>query len=354
MLPAPRDGGFQDPDYWIWCGSAIRGEDGRYHLFASRWPRKYPFYWGYCFYSEIVRAVSDRPEGPFRFVEVVFPDRGAGFWDGRMTHNPTIHRVGDTYLLFYIGTTFEGEKPSVAMLENYEPGSIASKPQAIGLATAPSMAGPWRRADAPILALREDEWDHSVVTNPAPCILPDGRIFLYYRSYGARIGLAVAESFSGPWKRFDQPVINADGEGPIEDMFVWWEGDRFHMISKDLTKDGRLCGQRHGGVYASSTDGMKWTFEHKIAYSRLVRWDDGSTVLQGSLERPQLLFENGYPRCLYAATGDGPGGFNHCTRTWNVAIPLGTFRDGLPDGEGAKLSEEHKVSIVANQNLCLR
>jgi hypothetical protein len=131
MLPAPRNGGFQDPDYWIWCGSAIRGEDSRYHLLASRWPRKYPFYWGYCFYSEIVRAVSDRPEGPFEFAEVVFADRGAGFWDGRMTHNPTIHRVGDTYLLFYIGTTFEGEKPSVDMLENYEPGRIPSTPHAI-------------------------------------------------------------------------------------------------------------------------------------------------------------------------------------------------------------------------------
>ena len=24
--------------YWVWDGSTIRGEDGRYHLFASRWP----------------------------------------------------------------------------------------------------------------------------------------------------------------------------------------------------------------------------------------------------------------------------------------------------------------------------
>jgi hypothetical protein len=160
------------------------------------------------------------------------------------------------------------------------------------------------------------------VTNPAPCILPDGRIFLYYRSYGARIGLAVAESFSGPWQCFDQPVINADGEGPIEDMFVWWENNQFHLIAKDLTKDGRLCGQKYGGAYASSSDGMHWAFKNEIAYSRLVRWDDGSEILQGSLERPQLLFENGRPRCFYAATGDGPGGFNHCNRTWNVAIPL--------------------------------
>ncbi len=39
MLPAPRNGGFRMEGYWVWCGSAIKGEDNRYHLFASRWPK---------------------------------------------------------------------------------------------------------------------------------------------------------------------------------------------------------------------------------------------------------------------------------------------------------------------------
>ena len=58
-----------------------------------------------------MRASADKPEGPYRFEEVLLPPRGTEFWDGRMTHNPTIHRWRDNYLLFYIGTTYKGETP---------------------------------------------------------------------------------------------------------------------------------------------------------------------------------------------------------------------------------------------------
>ena len=47
MLPAPRNGGFAMDDYWVWCGSAIQGEDSRYHMFAARWPKNLPFFNGY-------------------------------------------------------------------------------------------------------------------------------------------------------------------------------------------------------------------------------------------------------------------------------------------------------------------
>ena len=71
-------------DYWIWCGSVIRGEDERYHMFASRWSKRMPMFSGYLLRSEIVRAVSDTPDGPYRFVEHVLPLAAADAWDGRM------------------------------------------------------------------------------------------------------------------------------------------------------------------------------------------------------------------------------------------------------------------------------
>ena len=70
----------------------VQGEDGRYHLFAARWPKELPFFDGYKVHSEVVRAASPTPEGPYEFQEVVLPARGAEYWDGRMTHNPTIRR----------------------------------------------------------------------------------------------------------------------------------------------------------------------------------------------------------------------------------------------------------------------
>jgi hypothetical protein len=53
-----------------------------------------------------------------------------------------------------------------------------------------------------------------------------------------------------------------------------------------------------------------------------LRFDDGTTQTMGQLERPFILFENGRPIFLFAATGDGPGGFSNMTKSYNMAIPL--------------------------------
>ena len=40
-------GGFQMEGYWVWCGSVIKGDDGLFHLFGSRWPKELPFHPGW-------------------------------------------------------------------------------------------------------------------------------------------------------------------------------------------------------------------------------------------------------------------------------------------------------------------
>jgi hypothetical protein len=331
LLPAPKGGGLAQDDYWIWCGSAIRGEDNRFHLFASRWPKALPFFAGYLTHSEVVRAVSDAPEGPYAFQEVVLPARGSGYWDGQITHNPTVHKSGETYLLFYIGATYAGEKPEAAAVR--EAGSELPQCEEcyasirIGLATATSVHGPWARPDEPILHPRPGKWDGTVVTNPAPCVREDGSILLYYRSNtpeGLRIGLACAPDHRAPFQRLvDEPVLRF-AAGHVEDPFVWWARDHYELIAKDMT--GEICGETGAGIHACSQDGIRWTLSDlPKAYSRRVVWDDGSITEQGALERPQPLLQKGRPTHLFAATGDGPGGFDLCTRTWNMVIPLATL-----------------------------
>lgn len=325
MMPAPVGGGFAMEDYWVWCGSVIRGDDARYHMYAARWPKRYPFFDGYRLYSEIVHAVSPTPVGPYTMADVALPPRGEAFWDGRMTHNPTIHRHGDTYLLFYIGSTWTG--PEVG------PQEIATSPKPdasyaairIGLATSRSLDGPWERRDAPILLPRPGKWDGTIVTNPAPCVLGDGRILMLYRSNtpdGLRIGAAIADSPSAPFERLsDEPVLQLTDGNFVEDPFVWWSDDHLELLAKDMT--GGLTGEFHAGVHLTSTDGVRWTPSSPAkAYSRRVVWGDGSVTVQGSLERPQLLIEGGRPTHLFAATADGPGGFRHAANTWNMVIPL--------------------------------
>lgn len=64
----------------IWGGSVIKGEDGLYHLFYARWPKKLGWVW--VTHLEIAHAVSESPSGPYKFKDVTLPDKGNGYWDG--------------------------------------------------------------------------------------------------------------------------------------------------------------------------------------------------------------------------------------------------------------------------------
>jgi hypothetical protein len=49
---------------------------------------------------------------------------------------------------------------------------------------------------------------------------------------------------------------------------------------------------------------------------------DGTVTTMGSFEKPFLLFQEGKPTHLFAATADGPGGFHKASNTWNMVIPI--------------------------------
>ncbi|MDZ7722976.1 MAG: hypothetical protein U5R06_09290 [candidate division KSB1 bacterium] len=81
LAPEPKDGGFRMQDYWVWSAPCIETTD--FYLYASHWPKSVPFMQGYVFYSEIVRAVSKEPAGPYEFRDIALPVRGREFWGGR-------------------------------------------------------------------------------------------------------------------------------------------------------------------------------------------------------------------------------------------------------------------------------
>lgn len=333
LKPAPIGGGFEMEGYWVWCGSVIRGEDGRYHMFASRWSKEVDFWPYWVTNSEVVRAVSDTPEGPFEFAELVLPTRGAAYWDGMMTHNPTIHKSGDAYLLFYTGSTYSGGKPDQHSNDVWGNAKMAEARanQRIGLAVAHSISGPWKRLDEPILKPRAGHWDGLMTTNPAACVMPDGSVMLVYKSTGnqqdrLRLGVAQAAHYAGPYVRLaDEPIFQFDNSiDHVEDPYIWFTDGKFQLIMKDM--EGGISGEKHAGIHATSEDGMFWTVSQpQLAYSRSISWTDGTVTTQGSLERPQLLIQDGEPTHFYAATADNGGVYdtdNPAERTWTIVIPL--------------------------------
>lgn len=317
--------------YWVWCGSVVKGEDGRFHMFASRWPKHLPMHPGWLVASEVVRAAADKPEGPYEFQEVVLPARGAEYWDGRSTHNPHITKHGDTYILYYMGSTHplndiaEGEK-----LDLNDPITIVARAnKRIGVATSKSVFGPWQRKDAPSLPARSGRFDSFLTSNPAPCVHEDGSVLLIYKarqyegnSHGKMtIGAARADHYNGRHEVISEEPVFPPSQFHLEDPFLWKSEQGYELIAKDM--DGHICGEKHAGIHACSADGVHWTLAvNPKAYSREIRWDDGSATRQGSFERPFLLFQDGRPTHLFAATADGPGGFNKAAHTWNMVIPI--------------------------------
>lgn len=336
LQPAPIGGGYHDNEHWIWCGSVAKGEDDRYHMFASRWSKQLPFTPNWVTNSQVVRASADRPEGPYQFEEVVLPHR-PGAWDATMTHNPTIHYHDGTWILFYIGLRLEvdGSDAPIERPATHDEYVQAWLNKRTGYATAPSITGPWTRVDEPILQPRADAWDKDIISNPAPAIRPDGSVVVLYKSARDRmcaqptpalmLGVAGADHWSGPYRRLsDEPMAGLNGKpADIEDPYIWWQDDHFEAIFKDMT--GEICGSKYGGVHAWSTDGIAWqTADDPLAYTREITWDDGSTSHQGMFERPELLIQNGQPTHLFAATGDGEGGHHAMDRSWNMVVPLGS------------------------------
>lgn len=336
--------GFRMDDYWVWCGSPVRDDYGRYHLFVSRWSRKVPFspYW--VTHSEVVRAESATPEGPFEFGEVVLPARGEGFWDGRMTHNPSVVRWKDDYLLFYTGTHYVGPSPyprdhevqpdlgskKIGISGSLAPAFLeAHRNQRVGVAIASSPYGPWTRLDHPILEPRPDQWDALITTNPAPWVTYDNKILLIYKSLTApgemmRLGIASANRPEGPYERMrSEPILDFTASGQhMEDPFLWQDKVGFHLLVKDM--NGGLGGVRGGGVQFDSPDGIHWDPESRqSAYSRSIPDPDGFSTKVDFLERPQLLLDDGHPTHFYAAAAMGGPDHSGIRDSWNTVLSIG-------------------------------
>ncbi len=262
LLPMSRDSGFRMEDYYVWGGSVIR-VGSTYHMFASRWPAETGFPNGYRSHSEIVRAESSSPTGPYAFREVVISGRDGDYWDGKMAHNPTVHRAGDEFVLFYIGSPR---------------GSGLRK---VGYATAPCVTGPWTRVDKE-LPLSED------ANNPAPCFEADGSVKLAFRDQTLRMGIACAPHYSGPYEVRDFDIMPGT---KLEDPYLYHQDGQYHIVCED--NRAQVTGHERWGVRLVSEDGIHdWhPADPVIAYTHTIVWEDGSQSVMERRERPQMLFD---------------------------------------------------------------
>jgi len=335
LLPVKYSAGFAMDGYWVWCSSVIKGEDGKYHMFASRWPKKFPFHPSWMVKSEIVRAEASNIEGPYEFKEVVLPSRGPQYWDGRSTHNPSITKFGDKYVLFYMGSTHPFAEPqdSAQLTLSSAYAVVGRSNKRIGMAIADDIRGPWKRFDKPIIDTKPNTFYSFLTSNPAPVIRKDGSVMVMFkgRSYGdkfpyqtaQKLGVAYAKSIYDPFTVLndDKPLVMDTLHSEFEDPFLWSDDKGFHVLVKDM--GSKSTGEHHAGVLFHSQDGVNWTVDaHPKAYSRKLLFEDGKERVMGQLERPFVYFEEDKPICMFFATMDGQGGFENGTSSWNIAVKM--------------------------------
>ncbi len=281
LLPVPKEGGFKMDGYFVWGGSLIKA-DGKYHLFASRWPT-----WEtlgkefvengpvsilglYREYSEIVHAEADDPLGPYTFKDVVVSGRGDGYWDGQMCHNPKIIKIDDEYVLFYIGRYTDRPERKV------------------GYAVASSINGPWKRSETQIL-LTED------ANNPAPYVNKDGSVLLSFRDRHLANFIVKAEAYDGDYEFLAGNITPGKA---FEDASIFYKDNVYHMVMED--NRGLFTGHVRHGAHLVSEDAITWkVFDPVHIYTHTVQWNDGTETTFDRRERPELVNLDNPPERKY-------------------------------------------------------
>lgn len=318
--PVPASAKFINDSLFIWGGSLVKSEkDGKYHLYYSRWPKKLGMS-AWVTHSEIAHAVSDSPFGPFEFHDVALPFRGRKYWDGAVTHNPTIHFFNGKYYLYYMGTTGNTEAENQYWEHRNK--------QRIGVAIANNPNGPWKRFDHPLIDVSPDStaFDALMVSNPSVTQMPDGKFLMVYKAAAKKLPMpmsgpvvhltAIAEKPEGPFVKVNKPVFTAkDVVFPAEDPYIWYENNCYYAIVKDM--NGAFTDAGRSLVLFYSLNGLDWKLAGHPLVSKLeIHWENGTLQKVLALERPQLFLENGKPKALLCAINEVRD------HSFNVQIPL--------------------------------
>ncbi|WP_167617650.1 glycoside hydrolase family protein [Maribellus sediminis] len=351
-----------DPDRFVWGGSVVKGDDGKYHMIYNVFEcgDSLPaFTDGWVLHSKLAYAVSDYPDHDFKFQKIVLRGRAldgdTAAWDAQMVSNPHIKKFNGKYYLYYIGSKDPGVQPPGSPGENLNKRNRVQQNQKIAVIEFNNfedlMNGNFKRPDAPILAPRtrvkpdnivnpspegtQAKPDNIIVVNPSVTYRPaDGKYLLYFKgnlydpNWRGVHGVALSDSPTGPFTPLDDIIFDIRTEdGKIanaEDPYVWYHKtqQKFYAVFKDFS--GKITGQEPGLAILESIDGLKWTKpEQPFFMKKQVVLQSGDTLKVNRLERPQLLIDDaGNPQVLYSACSII--NINPTTKgeSFNVQIPL--------------------------------
>lgn len=341
ILPITEDNILKTEGYYNWGASIIKEEDGKYHLFYSRWKKELSFY-AWLTHSEIAHAISDHPAGPWKYVETVLQSRGAGHWDAITVHNPKIKKFNGKYYLYYVSTHLnkddytEEELVETARVGYSHPNWAILRPnQRTGVAVSTSLNGPWIRSEEPLI-----EPSGPIVTltvNPALTQGKDGRYYLVVKGdkpnetrFIRNQAVAISEAPDGPFEMQPEPVIDYLD---TEDMSIWYDRKRDYYY-------GVFHAHSFIGMVAS-TDGTHWKKATEYALTpKKIRMADGSWLLPDRMERPFVYTEEDEPLVLAVAVKKGD-------ESYTVFLPIREKTVPLPNARQIAWQEAEMGALIS-------
>lgn len=353
---------FQVPGYFVWGGSVVKGDDGKYHMLFSLWESDVPegsFVKNWVLESKIGYAVSDFPDRDFKFQKIVL--KGARYngdvdtWDAQMVHNPHIKKFNGSYYLYYIGSRDPGEQQARFTRGSLDQRARVQQSLCTGVIAFTDfddlLSGNFKRPEQPLLKPRTRvkpdnilnespkgtvaKPDNIIVVNPSVDYNPITKKYmlffkgnLYEPEWKGVHGVAVGDSPTGPFIPKDKFIFDVrmpNGSlASTEDPYVWYaqKWEKFMAVVKDFS--GQLTGQKKTLALLSSKDGISWNLtKHPLFMKRELYLADGSLLAIDRLERPQfLLDEKGIPKILYAASSLENVSPKNDGSSFNVQIPL--------------------------------
>lgn len=276
VFPRDPQNGLEDQTMKQWCywdGQIIKGPDGKFHMFASRWDQSkgHNGWWSSC----AIHAVSDNLIGPYVDKGLCWPDDQGG-----KGHNVTALVLPDGRYAIVISETRPGDV-------------FVSK----------SLDGPWEHLGR--LQVATNEFSHlGKMSNVSIMVRPDGNYEIVARSgaiWISQTGILGPYTVQGPSVYLNLPGLPQHDLYKLEDPTVWFNDGRYHIVVNNW-------GDRKA-YHLTSADGIHdWKYQG-LAYdptTAFVRYTDGTVNHWNKMERPSVFIENGHVTAMTLAVLDVP------------------------------------------------
>lgn len=221
--------------------------------------------------------------------------------------------VRDKYYLYYTSTNTGDEVWSAEFLKEvgrvgYGHGKweVLRSNQRAGVASAPSLNGPWTRMDSPLVQPAGPI--KNVAVNPSVCQGGKDKFILIIKGDDVTTekrkliqAVGTGNTPCGPFRLENKPAFD---DIPTEDVCVWYDEVRARYYALFHAHGGNFIG------LITSEDGTNWQkAKHYRVCSKQIPLKDGTVMKVSNMERPFVYLENGKPVMLSFAVKKGNDSF---------------------------------------------